>query len=385
MRALLLLAATGLCAGLALAQTPTTASSGAKALPKPPPFPLQLEMRVPFDPTAFPNGPSLHLFYELHLTNFGPAPVLLDRIEVQDVDAPSAPITASFDAAHLEAMLQLVGARSGSDSKVSIAVGQRAIVFVDLTLDRKAPVPNRLFHRLITADSFLEGALISTHHTVLLSLAPPLEGPDWQAADGPSNDAENHHRRGVVILSGQALNSRRLAIDWKQVREGSSFSGDARDVHSYYCYGKPALAVADARVIVARDGLPENIPGHGDAFHPAIPITLDTVTGNTIVLDLGDGQFAHYMHLEPGSLRVKPGDHVRRGQEIARVGASGDAREPHLHFEVTTASKFAAGEGLPYLIDRYRSKSAPGSALELHTLELPLNNAIVTFDQTPSP
>ena len=300
---------------------------------------------------------------------------------MQDADAPSAPPTASFDAAQLEAMLQPVGPRSGSESRLAIGAGQRAIVFVCIILDRKAPLPNRLSHRVITADSSLEGAVISTHHTALLALAPPLEGPDWFAADGPSNDADNHHRRGVIVLAGQAVDSRRFAIDWKQVRDGSSFSGDARDVHSYFCYGKPVLAVADATVITARDGLPENIPGHGDAFHPAIPISLETVTGNTTVLDLGDGQFAHYMHLQAGSLRVKPGDQVRRGQEIARVGASGDAREPHLHFEVTTASKFAAGEGVPYLIDRYRSKSAPSAPLELHTRELPLNNAIVTFGE----
>jgi hypothetical protein len=55
------------------------------------------------------------------------------------------------------------------------------------------------------------------------------------------------------------------------------FSGDARDVRSYYSYGKAVLAVADGRVVTARDGLPNNIPGHGESFHPAVPITFDTV------------------------------------------------------------------------------------------------------------
>lgn len=78
------------------------------------------------------------------------------------------------------------------------------------------------------------------------------------------------------------------------------------------------LAVADGRVVTARDGLPDNVPGHAEAFHPAVPITLETVAG--ITLDLGGGQFAYYMHLQPGSLRVKVGDRVRRGQLLARVG-----------------------------------------------------------------
>ncbi len=141
------------------------------------------------------------------------------------------------------------------------------------------------------------------------------------------------------------------------------------------------LAVADGRVVAARDGLPDNIPGHGESFHPAVPITLETVAGNTITLDLGGGQFAYYMHLQPGSLRVMAGDRVRRGQEVARIGASGDAREPHLHFEVTTSSKLLAGEGVPYLIDRYRCKSASDGPTELRIHELPLNKSVVVFGE----
>jgi hypothetical protein len=189
--------------------------------------------------------------------------------------------------------------------------------------------------------------MITTRIKQLRVLGPPLEGIDWIADDGPSNDEDNHHRRGVVILDGRAVDSRRYAIDWMQVKGGEAYSGDARDVHSYYCYGMPVLAVADGRVVTARDGFPENTPGHGDAFHPAIPITLDTIAGNTITLDIGGSQFAYYMHLQPGSVRVKAGDHVRRGQVLAHVGASGDAREPHLHFEVTDSPKALAGDGGP--------------------------------------
>ena len=191
---------------------------------------------------------------------------------------------------------------------------------------------------VVTADAVAEGAVIATHHTALHVLGPPVEGANWLASDGPSNDQDNHHRRGVVIVDGRAVDSRRYAIDWKQIKDDVSFSGDARDVRSYYSYGKAVLAVADGRVVAARDGLPDNIPGHGEAFHPAVPITFDTVAGNTINLDSGEGQFAHYMHLQPESVLVNAGDRVRRGQVLARIGASGDAREPHLHFEVTTSA-----------------------------------------------
>jgi murein DD-endopeptidase MepM/ murein hydrolase activator NlpD len=110
-------------------------------------------------------------------------------------------------------------------------------------------------------------------------------------------------------------------------------------------------------------------------------MTYETVGGNTITLDLGGGQFAYYHHLQPGSVRVKAGDRVRRGQVLARVGASGDAREPHLHFEVTTSPKQGMGEGVPYFIDQYRCKSGSNGLMELRIHELPLHNSIVTFGE----
>ena len=71
------------------------------------------------------------------------------------------------------------------------------------------------------------------------------------------------------------------------------------------------LAVADATVVVARDGFPDNVPRYEGQFHTAVPITIDTALGNRITLDLGGGQFAHYVHLQPGSVRVKSGDMVQ--------------------------------------------------------------------------
>lgn len=64
---------------------------------------------------------------------------------------------------------------------------------------------------------------------------------------------------------------------------------------------------------------------------------------------------------------------------LASVGCSGDAREPHLHFEVTNSSKPVAGEGLPYVIDRYRTMSAGARSKELRVRELPMNNNLVDF------
>ena len=115
-------------------------------------------------------------------------------------------------------------------------------------------------------------------------------------------------------------------------------------------------------------------------FTPPFLSPWNTNAGNTITLDLGGGQFAYYMHLQPGSLRVHAGDSVRCSQPIALVETTGDSREPHLHFEVTNSPELGLGEGVPYLIDRYRTKTANG-ATELHTRELPLDHEVADFIQ----
>ena len=381
MRSVILFAAAVLCSSAAMAQSGRTANDQSRTQPaKPVPIPLQLDMRVPFEPTAFPSDSRTHLLYELHLTNFTASPSYVSRIEVIDPDAVAQPI-AAFPADQLGSMSQPVGGKTtaGPEGSLSIPGGRTLVVFMSIAFDNNSHVPARLIHRVITAESSAEGAVIATHHTSLHLLGPPLEGPNWLAADGPGNDPDNHHRRGIFVIDGRAVISRRYAIDWKQVEHGTSFSGDPRDTRSYYSYGKPVLAVADGLVVTARDGLPDNIPGHNEAFHPAVPITFDTIAGNTVTIDLGGGQFAYYLHMQPGSVRVKAGERVRRGQLMGRVGCSGDAREPHLHFEVTDSSKLGAGEGLPYLIDKYSIMTENGGAEGLHTRELPLNNSLVDF------
>jgi hypothetical protein len=350
------------------------------------PLPLQLEMRVPFEPTAFSSAGLNHLTYELYLTNFSAIPLKLRRIEVLDADSVAAQPIAAFEGAQLDALLQSVGARRPADGSFDrqIAPGSSFVAFMWIALGRDVHLPNRLRHRVLTTDLSTEGASIGTHHTELHVLASPVTGIHWFADDGPSNDQDNHHRRGIFVSEGRSTIARRYAIDWTQRENGTTFSGDARDMHSYHAYGKPVFAVADSTVVAAKDGLPDNVPGHNEAFSPAVPITMDTEGGNTLTLDLGNGQFAYYFHLQPGSLSVKAGDHVRRGQQLARIGDSGDAREPHLHFEITTSPKALVGEGLPYLIDQYRITTSNGKT-EQGTRELPLRDMLVDFGVAGAP
>src|ERR1700690_230298 len=273
----------------------------ARSVDAPSPWPLQLEMRVPFEPTAYLSAGRNHLTYELYLTNFSATPLTLRRIEVVDADSVAAQPIATFEGAQLDSLLQPIGVQRPPDASPDrqIAAGSSFVVFMWVALDSRLHVPNRLRHRVLTTDSAVEGAIIGTHHTELHVLASPVAGTHWLADDGPSNDSDNHHRRGIFVSEGRSTISRRYAIDWTEIENGTTFSGDARDMRSYHAYGKPVFAVANSTIVSARDCLPDNVPGHNEAFSPAVPLTMDTECCNSLTLDLVDGQFAYYFHLQP--------------------------------------------------------------------------------------
>ena len=338
MRRIILFAAACLCSSFTTAQT-----SDQKAAGRQPPWPLQLEMRVPFEPTVFPSGQYVYLMYELHLTSFMPMPISLSRIEVLDPDAETSKPIATFEGSQLENMLRALGGKTLSDPKDRSVIGdgQTAIVFMSVVFDRGSHVPDRLLHRVTTSYAPEEGAVISTHHTELHVLGPPLEGQTGSQMTVPATIRTIIIGAQLSFLMGTRWTPSATPSTGKRSRTARHFLVIRRTLTpttptANQCWRWPTAGSWRQEM-----AFPKTSRGHGDAFHPAIPITLDTVAGNTITLDLS-GQFAYYFHLQPGSLRVKAGDRVRRGQLLASVGASGDAREPHLHFE---AHHFAEAAG----------------------------------------
>jgi murein DD-endopeptidase MepM/ murein hydrolase activator NlpD len=98
-------------------------------------------------------------------------------------------------------------------------------------------------------------------------------------------------------------------------------------------------------------GTPGILPANDPALAPKI--TIENVDGNHIVMDLGGGVWAMYAHLIKGSLLVKPGDRVRKGQKIAELGNTGNSNAPHLHFQLMDSPSLVQADALPYVIDRF--------------------------------
>lgn len=78
--------------------------------------------------------------------------------------------------------------------------------------------------------------------------------------------------------------------------------------------GAPVVASASGTVVVAVSGY----SGYG----------------HTVVIDHGNGIQTRYAHMYPGSITVRVGQKVYQGQQIGKIGSTGNVTGPHLHFEV---------------------------------------------------
>ena len=155
-----------------------------------------------------------------------------------------------------------------------------------------------------------------------------------------------------MTIGGRAAVVQRYGIDYFKVDSaGHTFAGDSANKADYYGYGQDVLAVADAVVAVTQEGIPENETPHPSKR--AVPINLRTIGGNYVMLDIGQGRYVFYAHLKPGSVRVKQGDRVRRGQVIGSLGLTGNTPSPHLHLHLGDTTEPIGSEGLPYIYDSF--------------------------------
>jgi hypothetical protein len=224
-----------------------------------------------------------------------------------------------------------------------------------------------------------------------LVLGPPLRGGTWLVSNGLSSDAG--HRSMALQMRGAPHWAQRFAADLSALDESgcvipsdATFAENAR----YVGYGHDVVAVADGRIARVVEGIPENVPG---AASHAVAITASTVTGNAVWLELGEDRFAFYAHLIPGSIVVREGQHVARGELLGRLGNSGNATSPHLHFHVARGLGGLETEGLPYVFERFAVQrvAVPDGLFETercvaigawHTLErtLPSNDSLIRFE-----
>ena len=101
--------------------------------------------------------------------------------------------------------------------------------------------------------------------------------------------------------------------------------------------------------MAAHDGDPDAVPHHPDRQRRA---------GNHVILEVAPDQYMIVAHLQAGSVAVRVGHSVDRGEVIGRVGNSGNTSEPHVHVHLQDRAAPDQGEAIPLLFSNYRLESS---------------------------
>ena len=360
--------------------------------------PLAGSVLAPPRPVTGADG-NEHVAYELLLHNPFSLLVTVGKLETLDENGD---VLATLEGDAIPALLDVFA----TGPAATFGGGQSATLVLDVVADRPSAVPDHLVHRVTVS---LEespgvpfdnsaGTLATTFETAPTDvldeepvvIAPPLRGEDWWDAVGCCA-TRTSHRGAILAINGAFHVAERYAIDFVQFDEqGRLFVGPPDELSSYAYFGTPIHAVADGPVVNLLDGLPEQVPG-------ALPagITGATAGGNFIVQDIGDGNFAFYAHMQPGSLRFELGGMIRQGEVIGLLGNTGNTDAPHLHFHVMDGPGPLSSNGVPYEFTRFEGEGVvtnleeviAGGRVNLDTSTLvgptrsalPLDQQVVSF------
>lgn len=331
--------------------------------------PLIVETVADIQPFASADG-STHLVYELLLVNQSAFAVTVGSLTVLDDDG--------------DAMVAIDGVELAAISRLSLIAGsvavlqpsQSSFVFLDVAVAAGGALPKSVTHRFVTSQAAptQEGSIdlgglrvapdtgvarnmtfttapVSVGAAAAIVLQPPLRGEGWVTFRSCC-DVMSSHRGNTGIYDGAVRIAERFAIDFVRLdANGHMVSGPGNEVGSYVYYGEEVYAVADGVVVSARNDQPTQMPGTLSAN-----ISDDASGGNSVVIDIGSGHFAFYAHMQPQSVRVKPGDAVKAGDIIGLLGNSGKTMGPHLHFHVTDTPSPMDSDGLPFVFAAFEGE-----------------------------
>lgn len=198
------------------------------------------------------------------------------------------------------------------------------------------------------------------HQRLAAQLYFPLHLPlmgEWRCSQGYADGGPTHQG------------------DWQQAldfvvtdADGRTFHGAGTALTDYYCFDKPVLAPADGVVEEVVNHIEDNAIGQVNTRHN---------WGNTVVLRHLPGLYTQLSHLRHQSVRVKPGDVVRRGDVLATCGSSGRSPEPHLHVQVQ-ATPYVGSRTLAYPLAAFLTKTARSEAPQLRRFGVPKVGEVVS-------
>ena len=351
------------------------------------PYEQSLIMTVLFDPQVVLIGGKPTVYYELHLLNRTSDSLFLQKMDVFTNDGALVKTVDKSELSKRYARKKEVQ----DEQQLLLAPGTAGIIYMEVVLPGNKTVG--LKHRLVYGTvhkrpGAVVGAVISNIQQTAVVVGPPVEEGAWAVVYDPS--WERGHRRVVYAPDGKQRIPGRFAIDFIKLDEqGRLAAGEENNIKNWYGYGARVLAVADGVVTSTRNDFPESATLSG---HPAYPA--DKATGNYVSIDIGNGRIVFYEHLKPGSITVKAGQAVKKGDIIAALGFTGQTTGPHLHFHIANANSPLGAEGIPFAFERFsllgsypdfsqfgKAPWTPPSSPATVTGERPAPNSVIRFER----
>jgi hypothetical protein len=159
-------------------------------------------------------------------------------------------------------------------------------------------------------------------------LSLPFKGKWLVFWGGDTKELNQHH---------DAPNQR-FAFDFLGADEqGKTRKGKDQVNEDYFAFGREVLAPADGNVTDVINGVRDNVPGSMNPY---------SALGNAVFIQHREHEVSVLAHLKLGSITVKVGNKVKRGQVIALCGNSGNSSEPHLHYHLQNTPIIQDGTGI---------------------------------------
>jgi murein DD-endopeptidase len=285
----------------------------------------------------------LVLYYELYFNNTSGDSIIFTEIMTNDKEA----ILARYDGYDLAE--RFVNRSKKKQPRPTLAPGDSAIMYLEVLYKRTPPALDHTitFETTREGSQTIAGPRVECSIDQIQVLGPPVGRGNWVAIYDPT--WLRGHRRVVFNVDGKQNIPGRFAIDFMLLDDGGKyFKGDEDLVSNWYGYDADVLAVADGTVSSVKNDFPESTKL---SAHPSYPA--EKATGNYVSIDIGNGKFAFYEHLKPGSIGVKPGQKIKKGEVIASLGFTGQSTGPHLHFHLANTDAPLGAEGIPFVFERF--------------------------------
>lgn len=167
-------------------------------------------------------------------------------------------------------------------------------------------------------------------------LSLPFRG-EWAVTWGGDTKEQNYHV--------EALAQRRAFDFVMKGKDGKTFRGDGDKNEDYYAFGKELYAPCAGEVIFAIDGIHDNVPGEANKMY---------IPGNSVVIKAAEGEYVFFAHFKQGTVRVKRGQRVAKGELLGLCGNSGNSSEPHLHFHIQDGEDINTATGMKCFFEKLK-------------------------------